>query len=83
LGYRYDVATLKLAVKTLHNMTQKWQQLYEQARKKKTPEEVTSGVAACVRYLTRRLRWTTAGLSGVTLDGGDSLKLPDLRLINR
>lgn len=83
LGYRYDGATLKLAVKTLHNMTQKWQQLYEQARKKSTPEKITSGVAACDRYLTRWLRWTTAGLSGLTRDDDDSLKQPDLRLINR
>jgi hypothetical protein len=37
-------------------MTQKWQQLYEQARKKPTPEEVTLGVAMCVRYLSRWLR---------------------------
>jgi hypothetical protein len=83
LGYRYDGATLKLAEKTLNKMTQKWQQLYEQARKKPTPEDVTTGVAACVRYLTRWLRWTTDGLSGLTLDDGDSLKQPDLRLINR
>jgi len=82
-GYRYDGATLKLAEKTLHNMTQKWQQLYEQARKKPTPEEVTLGVATCVRYFTRWLRWTTAELSGLTLVDGDSLKQPDLRLINQ
>jgi len=80
LGYRYDGATLKLAVKTLHNMTQKWRQLYEQARKKPTPEEVTSGVTACVRYLTRWLGWTTAGLNGVTLDDGGSITQPALVL---
>ena len=74
---------LKLAVKTLHNMTQKWQQLYEQTRKKPTPEEVTSGIATCVRYLPRWLRWTIAGLNGLTLDDCDSLKQPDRRLINR
>ena len=47
LGCRNDGAMLKLAVKTLHNTAQIWQQLYEQARKKPKPEEVTSGVAMC------------------------------------
>jgi RNA-directed DNA polymerase len=73
LGYRFDGKTLKLAVKTLHNMTHKWQQLYEQARKRPTPEEFTSGVSPCVRYLTRWLRWTTVGLSGITPDDGEKV----------
>lgn len=36
--------TLRLAVKTLHKMAKKLQKLYQQARKKRTPEEVTSSV---------------------------------------
>jgi hypothetical protein len=56
LGYRYDGATLTLAAITLTNMTQKWQQLYEQASKKQAPENLSSGASACVRYFRSWLR---------------------------
>lgn len=75
-----DGATLRLAVKTLHNVTLKWQQLYEQTCKKQTPEDLASGVAACVRYFTRCFGWTTDALNGVTLDDGEDLTRLYLKL---
>jgi hypothetical protein len=47
LGYRYDGTTLRLAAKTLQYMTQKWKQLYEQARKKTNTRECSLG-CCCV-----------------------------------
>jgi hypothetical protein len=45
LGYRFDGTTLTLTLKTLQKMAKKWQQLYEYARKKITPEDLTLGAA--------------------------------------
>lgn len=64
-------------------MTQKWLQLYEQARKKLTLEEVTSSVVECVCYLSRWLDWTSARLNDLTFGDGDSIRLSVLRLIKR
>jgi len=74
LGYRFDGQNLTLAAKTVRKMTQKWQQLYEQAGKNKpTSKRDSFDVGAFVRYLLRWIKWTTAGLNGVTLYGGENL----------
>lgn len=74
LGYRFDGQSLTLAAKTVRKMTQKWQQLYEQAGKNKpASKRKYFDVGACVRYLLRWIRWTTAGLNGVKLYDGENL----------
>jgi RNA-directed DNA polymerase len=61
LGYHFGRTGLQLAAKTIANAVEKMHRLYEQ--KQTAPE----GAAALDDYLTRWVRWTTAGLCGLTV----------------
>ncbi|WP_279247487.1 reverse transcriptase/maturase family protein [Candidatus Litorirhabdus singularis] len=61
LGYHFSRAGLQLATKTIANAVEKMHRLYE---RKQTAQE---RAAALDDYLTRWLRWTTAGLKGLTV----------------
>ncbi len=63
LGYYFSRTGLQLAAKTIANAAEKIHRLYEQ---KQTAPERT---AALNDYLTRWVRWTTAGLEGLALSG--------------
>lgn len=61
LGYRFGGGTLALAQSTWNNFRAHLHRLYEQ--KRTAPE----GAAALDAYVTRWVRWTTAGLNGLTV----------------
>ena len=61
LGYHFSRSGLQLAAKTIANAVEKVHRLYEQ--KATAPERA----AALDDYLTRWVRWTTAGLVGLVL----------------
>ena len=63
LGYRFSKTGLKLATNTLANAVEKVHRLYEQ--KQTAPERA----AALDDYLSRWVRWTTAGLNGLAVPG--------------
>ena len=68
LGYHFSRSGLQLAARTIANAVEKVHRLYEQ--KAAAPERA----AALDDYLTRWVRWTTAGLKelnlGTTLSAG-------------
>ena len=71
LGYHFSRAGLQLAAKTIANAVEKMHRLYEQ--KQTAPERA----AALDDYLTRWVRWTTAGLSGLSYCAGLPAAYPE------
>ena len=59
LGYHYSRRPLRLAAQPIEQFRTQLHRLYEQ--RKKAPE----GAVSVVKYVTRWIRWTQAGLDGL------------------